>query len=197
MSELSLVDDASEHGVERCLEHSVDDLIYLFNGLFSDSLNTQLVRGENEPIYIPASAGHAYHQVLFAHGYFSSALHEIAHWCIAGQERRQQIDYGYWYAPDGRNQQQQMNFETVEIKPQALEWILSKACNKAFRVSVDNLSGELADSQPFKNKVYQQVLSYCLQGLPPRVQMLQQSLSDFYQTGGVLDSALFNLSELD
>jgi elongation factor P hydroxylase len=178
-------------------EHRVDDLIALFNALFTESFNTKLVRGDKEPVYIPASADNTFHQVIFAHGYFSSALHEMAHWCLAGEQRRLKIDYGYWYMPDGRNQQQQMDFEHVEIKPQALEWILSKACNKNFSVSIDNLSGEQTDLQPFKDNVYKQVLSYCREGLPLRAQSLQASLYKFYQNGSTLDITLFDPLELD
>ncbi len=35
--------------------------------------------------------------------FFASALHEISHWCVAGKARREQVDFGYWYCPDGRD----------------------------------------------------------------------------------------------
>src|SRR4051812_38971252 len=108
------------------------DLINLFNSLFADSEQTILVAGEAEPIYLPKSFGQASHQIVFANYFFSSALHEIAHWCIAGKERRQLPDYGYWYQPDGRNISEQIHFETVEVKPQALEWIFSVAAGSLF-----------------------------------------------------------------
>ena len=75
----------------------VEPLIALFDQTFITQFNTRLVRGGDEPVYLPANATVAYHQVVFAHGYFSSALHEIAHWCIAGERRRLLEDYGYWY----------------------------------------------------------------------------------------------------
>ncbi len=53
--------------------------------------------------------------------FYASALHEIAHWCIAGENRCQQVDYGYWYEPNGRSEERQFEFEKVEVKPQALE----------------------------------------------------------------------------
>lgn len=160
--------------------HNPDDLIRLFDQLFAGAENTRLLRGEGEPIYLPADAETPYHRVVFAHGYFASALHEIAHWCIAGKQRRQLEDYGYWYAPDGRTEPQQRAFEQVEVKPQALEWILSTACGKRFRVSVDNLSGETTDPRPFKAAVYQQVLAYCRQGIPVRAERLRVALCHFY-----------------
>ena len=177
-------------------QHSASDLIQIFDQLFSVSENTRLLAGDDEPIYLPVDAQCDYHRVVFAHGFFASALHEIAHWCIAGQERRQQVDYGYWYQPDGRSAEQQKIFEKVEVKPQALEWIFSKACNKPFRVSVDNLSGEATDTMPFKQAVHQQVLNYCATGLPARAQQLCEALQAFYQTGQTLKGDQFSLAEL-
>ncbi|PPS58814.1 hypothetical protein CRX72_23640 [Pantoea sp. BRM17] len=64
-----------------------------------------LIKGDDEPIYLPADAESPWHRVVFAHGFYASALHEISHWCIAGDARRQQVDFGYWYCPDGRDAQ--------------------------------------------------------------------------------------------
>jgi hypothetical protein len=100
-------------------------IITLFDELFLHSHNTQLLcalcdgrYGEaDEPVYEPANAVHSHHQLVFAHGYFSSALHEISHWCVAGSSRRLLEDFGYWYQPDGRSALEQAEFEKVEIKP--------------------------------------------------------------------------------
>ncbi len=56
--------------------HAYQDLIMLFNDCFAD-YNTRLVKGADESVYLPASELCSYHQIIFAHGYFSSALHEI------------------------------------------------------------------------------------------------------------------------
>src|SRR5690606_41366486 len=85
----------------------IADLIRLFDDEFRASHNTVLVRGGDEPIYLPADEQHPQHRVIFAHGFYASALHEIAHWCIAGPERRLLVDYGYWYRPDGRTEAEQ------------------------------------------------------------------------------------------
>ena len=53
------------------------DIISLFDGVFAMRYQTRLVRGEDEPLYLPASIEAPYHQVIFAHGYYASALHEI------------------------------------------------------------------------------------------------------------------------
>ena len=80
-----------------------------------------MIRGDDEPLYLPADKNFTYHQIIFAHGYYASALHEISHWCMAGKQRRLLEDFGYWYMPDGRDVDQQKTFEQVEIKPQAKE----------------------------------------------------------------------------
>ena len=160
--------------------HDYQDLIHLFNDCFFNTFNTRLVKGEDEPIYLPADKNRSYHAIYFAHGFFSSALHECAHWLIAGEARRLQVDFGYWYAPDGRTAEQQALFQTVEIKPQALEWMLSVAAGHRFRVSIDNLNGCESDTQGFKHAVYEQVQHYCTQGLPARAALFREALCGFY-----------------
>lgn len=161
--------------------HHYQDLITLFNTCFTLEYNTQLVKGEDEPLYLPANAQYPFHSIIFANGFFSSALHECAHWFIAGSARRQLIDYGYWYVPDGRNQEQQYHFQQVEVKPQALEWILSEASGYTFQFSLDNLNSQNWDMAPFKEAVYQQVLRYKKQGLPKRASLFYNALTHFYK----------------
>jgi elongation factor P hydroxylase len=179
----SLVPDMSSSGnfaISARLHYQ--DLIHLFNQTFAESENTHLVKGQSEPIYLPANDQVNYHRIIFAHGFFASALHEIAHWCVAGQARRLLEDYGYWYCPDGRNMQQQTEFEQVEIKPQALEWAFSVACGKSFKVSTDNLNGAAVDTVGFTNNVRAQTLAYLRLGFPPRAHQFIEVLRDFYQT---------------
>lgn len=160
--------------------HQYQDLITIFNKCFSKKYNTQLVKGEDEPVYLPADEHRPYHAIFFAHGFFSSALHECSHWLIAGEERRKQIDFGYWYAPDGRTAAEQALFQSMEVKPQAIEWVLSVAAGHPFRVSVDNLNGEEADTNAFKQAVYEQVKKYCKQDLPVRAAFFRSALCRFY-----------------
>lgn len=131
-------------------------VIDIFNRLFGDSEQTRLLGGAIEPLYVPRNSSSSFHQILFREDYLSSALHEVAHWCIAGVERRKLVDYGYWYQPDGRDRAQQKNFEQVEIKPQALEWLFSLACNQPFTLSADNLAGELKPNLNFVQAVEQE-----------------------------------------
>lgn len=162
--------------------HYYQDLIFIFNQCFESEFNTKLVKGEDEPIYLPADESRGYHAIFFAHGFFSSALHECAHWLVAGVERRKLVDFGYWYEPDGRNAEQQTLFQQVEIKPQAIEWILSEACGYRFQVSIDNLNGQKSDTHVFKKNVYQQVLTYCNKGLSARTARFRAALCQFYGT---------------
>lgn len=175
-------------------EPQYQDLITLFDQLFRDSYNTVLVRGDDEPIYLPADDRHSHHRIVFAHGFFSSALHEIAHWCVAGPERRLQVDFGYWYKPDGRSADEQALFERVEVKPQALEWIFSEAAGKRFHFSADNLSSGLGPSELFRQRVLRQVHTYLEEGLPERPRMLVDALQRFYTTP-VLTPAQFRLDD--
>ena len=160
---------------------SIEDIITIFNHTFYSSLNTKLVSGNEEPLYQPADEHIDFHQIIFAHGYFSSALHELAHWLVAGEKRRRRVDYGYWYEPDGRTQQQQAEFEKVEILPQAIEWALAVSCGVKFDVSSDNLSGIVINRLAFKKKVHQQVLVLLENGFSARTNQLLTACRTFYQ----------------
>ena len=178
--------------MSRVVVHRSEDLIRLFDQTFASSENTRLIRGKDEPVYLPADKNTPYHQVVFAHGFFASALHEIAHWCIAGKQRRLLEDYGYWYCPDGRNAQQQAEFEKVEIKPQAVEWGLSLACNKPFQVSTDNLNGAEPDRFTFTQNVQMQLEHFIECGFPPRAERFIQVLRQFYQVAPITRTMVLN-----
>jgi elongation factor P hydroxylase len=181
-------------------DYNPDQLINIFNRLFIERNNTCLDHSLDEPIYLPADLQNPNHRILFAHGFFASALHEISHWCIAGEERRLQVDFGYWYEPDGRSAEKQREFEQVEVKPQAIEWILTKACGRNFNISTDNLNGEpddiAAGREQFAKNVVKQVEIYQLNGLPECAAILKQALLDYYQPSTLLDNDQFQLNEL-
>ena len=155
-------------------------LVKLFNQLFVESENTRLQTGANEPFYrapesnLPAT-------IYSRDDYLSSALHEIAHWCIAGKKRRQVNDFGYWYKPEGRTQSEQDQFERVEIKPQAVEWALSLACRHPFHFSADNISPGIDASEDFKKSVRRQLHCYLnSSSLPARAQLLYEHLDRLF-----------------
>jgi len=140
------------------------------------SENTQLQSGADEPFY-QAAVGQKAAIIFSREDYFSSALHEIAHWCIAGFERRKLDDFGYWYRPEGRSQVEQTEFERVEVKPQAVEWVLTLACEHTFHLSADNLTQDIGASDEFKKNVVNQANSYLQKGLPPRAALLFKQLN--------------------
>ena len=177
------------------MPYQYSDLISLFDNTFFEQYNTRLIKGGDEPLYAPADKKCPYHQIIFAHGYYESALHEISHWCHAGEKRRLLEDFGYWYTPDGRDAQQQKKFEQVEIIPQAIEWAFNVAVQKKFNTSADNLNGDISVSQNFKVKVHQQVLTFIERGFPLRAQQFIETLARFYQTSLPLTAAQFTLND--
>lgn len=175
----------------------VDWLILHFNQCFAYE-NVVLVRGDDEPEYFPAHAQQPA-RIQFAHGFFSSALHEISHWCIAGRHRRTLPDLGYWYNPDGRTAEQQQLFEQVEVKPQAVEWLLSRASLQPFRVSLDNLTGEAGNETTFKDRVYAQVQQFFAepQTVPRDARIFIDYLCQQLRNGQALNQAEFQRHDLD
>jgi elongation factor P hydroxylase len=169
------------------------DLIEIFEATFFKDFNTKLICGDNEPIYLPADEQFSFHRIIFAHGFYASALHELAHWLVAGDKRRLIEDYGYWYEPDGRTALQQAEFEKVEIVPQAIEWAIAVSCGFKFDVSVDNLSGIEIDRLAFKRKVHKQVLNYLKVGFSERTTRLLNACADFYNIAP-LTPCMFNYS---
>jgi len=103
-------------------------------------------------------------------------LVELAHWCVAGEQRRLLPDYGYWYKPDGRTAEEQAEFERVEITPQAYEWLLTVASGRHFNFSADNLGGGFGPSDRFRQQVHARVLQLLAEGLPARLQALVAAL---------------------
>lgn len=175
----------------------VDWLILHFNHWFSHQ-NVTLVKGNDEPEYFPPTEYHPA-RIQFAHGYFNSALHEISHWCIAGEKRRLLPDLGYWYAPDGRTAEQQALFEQVEVKPQAIEWLFATAFGRKFRVSLDNLTGEGGDGAQFKDHVFMQIQRF-FSGeakLPRDAAYFIQHICDCTRDGKMLMSTEFHRELID
>jgi elongation factor P hydroxylase len=153
------------------MEHAPALLEALFDALFAP-LDTVLRGGAPEPYYAPGRPN----VLHYREDYFASALHEVAHWCVAGPERRTQPDFGYWYAPDGRDAATQALFERVEVRPQALEWIFADACGWPFVLSADNVEGDARPSPNFAAAVAAQKARYLGDGLPTRAARFRQAL---------------------
>jgi elongation factor P hydroxylase len=202
------------------MHYKYEDLIQLFNDTFFEEFNTRLIKGDDEPLYLPANSlpaqssltnslavnsllettassdvSRAYHQIIFARGYYASALHEISHWCQAGEARRLLEDFGYWYKPDGRNELEQQEFEQVEVIPQAIEWAFNIAAQRKFHVSSDNLSGFQADTNHFQKRVFEQVQVFLSNGFPVRANQFIVVLAEFYNTP--LPLTIENFSEIN
>lgn len=149
----------------------------VFARCFSAEWRTRLEGGGAEPLYIASSRPASRpHRIVYREDYFSSALHEVAHWCLAGAARRRLDDYGYWYEPDGRSPAQQRAFEAVEARPQALEWLFTDACRAAFHLSADNLDGGAGPSAGFAAAVEREKQRFLREGLPPRAERFLREL---------------------
>ena len=128
----------------------------IFNDGVGSKYQTLLKGGRNEPVFIPdRDTSDIIH---YKADYVSSALHEVAHWCIAGANRRRLVDYGYWYK-EFRDADQQLAFEQHEAKPQALEWIFSEGAGIQFRLSVDNFQRIKSECPDFKIAVRSEAIS--------------------------------------
>lgn len=186
-------------GVTASQVFSAARLEKVFDDCFSDRCNTRLVGGADEPFYQPATTPGESHTLHYRQDYFASALHETAHWCIAGEERRLLFDFGYWYAPEGRSVEEQQAFEAVESKPQALEWHFSRACGYRFQVSVDNLpvtAVGVSDETAFKRRVVEQAIALQRTGLPERAGIFYRALSLEFGTTLPSMQLRFTLAEL-
>lgn len=161
--------------------HKASGLEEIFAEKFYSTYKTRLVGGAAEPLYTPAVNADENSRIYYREDFFSSALHEISHWCIAGDKRRLQEDFGYWYVEDGRSDTDQAAFESVEVKPQALELLFSLAANYRFQVSVDNLNGLTNTVEQFQQSVFQQALRYCNNGLPHRASIFFKALREHYK----------------
>ena len=146
-------------------------IVNCFHYLFASAYQVRLVPGGEEPFYRASRQGEPA-EIIFRADYPASALHEVAHWCLAGWQRRQQDDYGYWYISE-RSVQQQRAFEVVESKPQALEWLFAEAAGVAFRVSSDQV-----DRLPSDAFVEQVRRSKCelINRLPRRAETFRKGL---------------------
>ncbi len=155
-----LVSDTGSHGAcapSEGVAPAMDAkaLEALFYTVFGASENTRLQGGADEPFYRPCSEAEPA-VIFYRLDYVRSALHEVAHWCVAGKARRGLPDYGYWYSPDDRDVKQQQAFFAVEARPQALEKWFCEALGLDFKPSIDNLSLQLSESSlaEFNQRVF-------------------------------------------
>lgn len=192
---MSAQSSASTHAADSAI---AERIAAVFDGCFAGAgkLNTRLCGGFDEPYYRPADGNNGCYRIEFTRDYPASALHEAAHWCVAGTERRRLPDYGYWYAPDGRSAEQQRLFEQVEVKPQALEWIFARASGLRFRVSADNLASDLGPSAAFKEAIWTQVQHYCAGSINERAGTFAEALAREFERPQPLNPIAYKLADL-
>lgn len=108
-----------------------------FNARFRRGAGAVLIGGAEEPLYLPATRSRPAH-IRYARDHARSALHELAHFCLAGPAGRALPDFGLAYEPPPRSPAAQRRFFEAEVPVQALEMLFSEACGIGFRVSTDN-----------------------------------------------------------
>ncbi len=147
----------------------------VFNAEFFDSHHTLMSGGATEPLYEPV-AGATPARITYTRNYPASALHEAAHWCLAGPGRRQWRDYGYPYVPGPRSAQQRAGFFAAEADVQALEAVFARTCGVRFVVSADDFDASAAELERFAGVVAERTLARAA-NLPPRARRFCEALA--------------------
>ena len=165
LSRLRLVRPLSDREIAGC-----------FNAGVGRRYCTRLLGGATEPVYEPACAAR-WGTIRYTRDYARSALHELAHWSIAGARRRRELDYGYCYLPPPRDAAAQAAFYAAEMRVQALEAVLAEVCGVPFEVSTDNLGGARGEDARFAAAVAAERCRLESGALPPRATMLRAELA--------------------
>ena len=124
-------------------EPSAADIVAVFNQCFAQTYAVEMRGGADEPLYLPANLDKPA-ELIFREDFPASALHEAAHWCIAGEQRRKQPDFAYTYIAAPRSDAQQALFFASELRTQTLESVFAQAANVIFNPSADNLTVDVA-----------------------------------------------------
>ena len=148
-----------------------------FNRSAGSRYHTVLVGGAPEPLYLPAGPGGPA-EIRYTRDYAQSALHELAHWCIAGARRRTQIDYGYWYQPPPRDLAARDRFFAVETRVQGLELLFARMARVRFHVSVDDPGSDPGD---FARRVHAEAQDWLRRGFPARTRAVLEALGDDWE----------------
>ncbi len=148
-----------------------------FNETFARSHGCVMVGGAPEPRYLPERQSPHRAILRYRENFAASALHEAAHWCIAGHRRRSMVDFGYWYAPPPRSDDVQTRFVEVEARVQALERFFSQRIGLEFQPSIDDVSQvDDAALSRFSSAIDLAAARMCAAGLPPRARHFSEAL---------------------
>ena len=146
-----------------------------FEQCFAAQLPVRCVGGASEPFYRPGAAGRP--AVLrYRADYAASALHEIAHWCVAGARRRALADFGYAYLAPPRSSAEQQQFLRWELTPQALESLFAEAAGAVFRPSFDDIEDRHIDLRPGFLDALMRRRSALAHAMPPRAERFVRAL---------------------
>ena len=118
---------------------NVEQIIQVFDRCFGEQYSTRLCGGAGEPLYLPPE-GEQPAQLFFRADYSSSALHEVAHWCLACAKRRQRADFGYEYAASTQQCRAAAILLQAELRTQSLEFCSAAAAGVRFTISTDNFN---------------------------------------------------------
>lgn len=132
--------------------------------------------GAREPLYQPGQAGGPA-VIRYREDFAASALHEIAHWCLAGPQRRQRLDFGYRYQPPPRSSAEQERFLEYELRPQALESLFAERAGISFRPSFDDVEDRHLSLRPGFIRALQCERESLRDALPVRAARFAQALS--------------------
>jgi elongation factor P hydroxylase len=152
-----------------------------FTRIFGDSHRTQMVGGGPEPLYEPATDERPA-RIVFTQDYPASALHEAAHWCLAGATRRAQRDYGYGYSPGPRDALARAEFFATECDVQALEALFAEVCGVRFVISADDFAAPHAELEAFEARVRERIETR-RHKLPERAVLLRAALAAEFADG--------------
>jgi elongation factor P hydroxylase len=130
--------------VRRGRDVTHDEIVHRFAATAGQRYHAVLEGGAEEPLYLPPRDGHPA-RILYTRDYAQSALHELAHWCIAGAARRALVDYGYWYQPPPRAREERARFLAVEARVQGLELLFARVARVRFHVSLDDPGSDPGD----------------------------------------------------
>lgn len=120
---------------------SDDEYCHNLIRVFANILPDLIIKGDAEEPFYKAPQVDSHAILYFRSNYPRSLLHEIAHYCLAGDRRRGVDDFGYWYTPCGRTAEEQRRFEVVEARPQGLEKAMCEIVGLKFSPSLDDFSG--------------------------------------------------------
>ena len=126
----------------------------LFNSTFEKKYRVRLVGGATEPIYLPPTNKKT-GVIFFREDFVSSTLHEVAHWCLAGRDRRKMVDFGYEYISPPRDEIAQKIFLQAEARVQGLESLFSEVSGVCFSASLDNLDCDEVTAKKMPKLVFE------------------------------------------